>query len=64
MTKFLDLFANPDRVGAVFHGDPGLFDVSETLVYPSRVGSEPTPVDDFAVFVERAVMAPDVSKVC
>ena len=63
MTKLPNLLADPDRVGSSFHGDPRWFNIPETLVDSGRVGSETTSVYDFAVLVERAVMAPDVPKV-
>jgi hypothetical protein len=39
------------------------FQVPKPLVYAGRVGSETTPVDNFTIFVERAVMAPDIPKI-
>jgi hypothetical protein len=63
MAKFLNLFADPDRVGPCFHGYPYRFQVPKPLVYAGRVGSETTPVDNFTIFVECAVMAPDIPKI-
>jgi hypothetical protein len=63
MAKFLDLLADPDRMGSGFHGNSNSFEIPKALVYSGRVGSEAVSVYDLAVFVERAVMAPDVPKV-
>jgi hypothetical protein len=63
MTQLPDLLADPDRVGARFHGNPGSIQAPEALVHPGRVGSEPAPVYYLAVLVESAVMAPDVPEV-
>jgi hypothetical protein len=50
-------------VGASFHGNSGSFHISEALIYSGRIGSETIPVDNFTIFVERAVMAPDIPKI-
>jgi hypothetical protein len=63
MAKLLDLLADPDRVGPGLHGNSGSFQIPEALVHSGRVGSETASVYHLAVFVERAVMAPDVPKV-
>jgi hypothetical protein len=46
-----------------FHGDPHPRQVGKPLLDAGWVGSEAAPVDNLAVLVERAVMAPDISKV-
>jgi hypothetical protein len=61
--RVMDLLADPDRVCASFHGDSRKSKITEALVHSGRVGSETASVDDLAVFVERAEMAPDVPKV-
>jgi hypothetical protein len=63
MAKFLDLLADPDRMGSGFHGNSNSVEIPKALVYSGRVGSEAVSVYDLAVFVERAVKAPDVPKV-
>jgi hypothetical protein len=63
MDKFLDLLADPDRMGSGFHGNSNSSEIPKALVYSGRVGSEAASVYDLALFVERAVMAPDVPKV-
>jgi hypothetical protein len=50
-------------VGAGFHGNSGSFQIPKALADSGRVGSETASVYNFAVFVERAVMAPDVPEV-
>ena len=63
VTKLPDLLADPDRVRSGFHGHSRWSKIAEVLIHSGRVASEPALVDDLAVFVERAVMAPDVPKV-
>ena len=63
MAQIPYLLADPDRVGAGFHRNPARFEIAEALIYTRWVGPEPATVDDLAVLVEGAVMAPDVSKV-
>jgi hypothetical protein len=63
MAKVLELFADPDRMGSGFHGNSNSFEIPKALVYSGRVGSEAASVNHLAVFVELAVMAPDVPKV-
>jgi hypothetical protein len=50
-------------VGPCLHGYPYRFQVPKPLVYAERVGSETTPVDNFTIFVECAVMVPDIPKI-
>jgi hypothetical protein len=37
--------------------------IREPLLNGLRRGSKPAAIDDFAIFVECAVMAPDISKI-
>jgi hypothetical protein len=46
-----------------FHRDPDPRQVGEPLVYSCGCRSESSSVDYFSTLVERAVMAPDISKV-
>jgi hypothetical protein len=50
-------------MGTGFHSNQRVFHVPEALVNASSVDPESASIDDFAVFVEGAVMASDVSKV-
>jgi hypothetical protein len=63
MAQFLKLLADPYRVRPCFHGDPHPRQVGKPLVDAGWVGSEPPPVYNFTTFVERAVMAPNISKI-
>jgi hypothetical protein len=63
VTQFLKLLADPDRMASGSHGNSNSFEIPKALVYSGRVGSEAASVYDLAVFVECAVMAPDVAKV-
>jgi hypothetical protein len=63
VAKFFDLFANPDWVRVVFHGDPSRMNASEPPIHPSGIRAEASSVDHLAVFVQAAVMAPDVPQV-
>ena len=46
-----------------FHRYPDRLEITEALIHARWVGSEAATVDDLALFVDGAVMAPDVSKV-
>ena len=46
-----------------FHRDPSAWQVGKPLIDSRWCRSEPAPADYFTIFVERAVMAPDISKV-
>jgi hypothetical protein len=46
-----------------FHGDPHPRQVGKPPIDTGWVRSEPAPVDNFTVLVERAVMAPNISKI-
>ncbi|MEA2544453.1 MAG: hypothetical protein QOH35_5819, partial [Acidobacteriaceae bacterium] len=63
MAQLLKLLADPYRVCPCFHGDPHSRQVGKPLIDAGWVGSEPAPVDNFTIFVERAVMAPNISKI-
>src|ERR1700678_2011336 len=63
VTEFPQLFADSDRMRSRFHRDPGARQIGKPLVDACRCRSEPPSVNDLAVLVERAVMAPDISKV-
>jgi len=63
VTQFLKLLADPDRVRARFHRDPHSRQIGKPLLDSRGTGTKPAPVHNFPVFVERAVMAPDIPKV-
>jgi len=63
MARFLDLLADPDRMGTGFYGNPDSIQVPEALVYSGWIGSETALIYDLVVLVEGAVMAPDVPQV-
>ena len=63
VTLFLKLLADPDRVCARFHRDPHRRQIGKPLLDSRGIGTKPAPVNHFSVFVERAVMAPYISKV-
>jgi hypothetical protein len=63
MAQFLQLFANPDRMRPSFHRDACVGHIRQPLLDRLRHGSEAAAIYDFTVFVESAVMAPDVSEV-
>jgi len=63
MTQLLQLLADPYRVCSCLHGDAHSRQLGKPLIDAGWVRSEPAPVDHFTIFVERAVMAPDIPKV-
>jgi hypothetical protein len=63
VTQFLKLLADPDRVRARFHRDPYSMQIGKSLLDSRWTGTKPSPVNHFSVFVERAVVAPDISKI-
>jgi hypothetical protein len=63
VTKLLQLFADPDRMGLSFHHDPGAWQIGKPLIDAGGCCSEPLAIDNYAVLVKHAVMAPDISKV-
>src|ERR1700743_400477 len=63
MTHLLQLLADPYRVCPCHHGDAHSRQVGKPLIDAGWVRSEPASVDKFTIFVERAVMAPDIPKV-
>ncbi len=63
VTQLLELLADPDRVCPRLHRYPRWRHGSKPLLDPFRAGSEAASIDHFSFFVERAVMAPDISKV-
>jgi hypothetical protein len=63
VTQFLKLFADPYRMRPRFHRDPYSRQIGKPLLDSRGTGSEPTSVNHFSVFVERAVMVPDIPKV-
>ena len=63
VAQLLKLFADPDRVRSRLHRDPHPRQVGKPLLDARGNRSEPPPVYHFSIFVERAVMAPDIPKV-
>jgi hypothetical protein len=63
MAQFLKLLVDPDRVCPRLHGDAHSRQVGKPPIDAGWVRSEPAPVDHFTIFVERAVMAPNISKI-
>ena len=63
VAELFQLFADPERVDAGLHRHTRRRQILEPLLDPLRCGPETTSVDDFAVLVERAVMAPDIAKI-
>ncbi len=63
VTKLLQLFADPDRMRPRLHRDPDPWQIGKPLLDSRGCRSEPPPVNHFSIFVERAVMAPDIPKV-
>jgi hypothetical protein len=45
MAKFLDLLADPDRIGSGLLGNSNSFELPKALVYSERVGSEAASVN-------------------
>jgi hypothetical protein len=63
VAQLLQLFADPDRVRPSFHRDPHSGQIGKPLLDPRGTGAKPPSVNHFSIFVERAVMAPDIPKV-
>ncbi|MGI4828596.1 MAG: hypothetical protein ACRYFU_10475 [Janthinobacterium lividum] len=63
MAKFLQLFADPDRVRSGFYCYPGLRHVGKLLLDCLGCGPEAATVDHFPILVKRAVMTPNIAKV-
>jgi len=63
MPQLLQLLADPYRVCSCLHGDAHSRQVGKPLIDTGWVRSESAPVDYFTIFVERAVMAPDIPQV-
>jgi hypothetical protein len=62
MAEVLDLLASPDRVCISFHRNQCSTNIPEALGDAGGVGPESTSINNFAVFVQGAVMVPDVPK--
>ena len=58
-----ELFADPDRMRSRLHCNPGPGHITKPLLDPRGRRSKPPPVNHFSIFVERAVMAPDIPKI-
>ena len=63
MTQIAYQLTDPDGMNSDFHRYSDRLEISEALIYARWVGSETAAVNDLALFVDGAVMAPDVSKV-
>ena len=63
MPQLLELLADPDRVRPRLHGYSCRRHIRKPLLDSLRTSSEAASVDHYPFFVERAVMAPDISKV-
>jgi hypothetical protein len=63
MAELLQLFADPDRMDASLHRYACWRQILEPLLDRLRCGSEAASINDFAVLVQSAVMAPDFAKV-
>src|ERR1700760_1978977 len=63
MAQFLQLLADPDRVGSRLHGHTRWRQVCEPLLHPFRSGSEAASTNDLSFLVKRAVVTPDIAKV-
>jgi hypothetical protein len=63
MAKLPELLADPDRVRSSLHRHARLRYIFKPLLDGLGCCSETASIDYFAVFVEGAVMAPDISKV-
>jgi hypothetical protein len=63
VTQLLELFADPDRMRPGPHGHTSRMQGSKPLLDSLRAGPEAAAIDHFSIFVESAVMAPDISKV-
>ena len=63
MAKLLELLADPDRVRSSLHRHARLRYILKPLLDGLGCCSETASIDYFAVFVEGAVMAPDITKI-
>src|SRR5579871_2856411 len=63
MAQFLQLFADPDRMRSSLHRYACAGHSRKPLLDSLRCRSEAAAIDYFAVLVESAVMAPDISEV-
>jgi hypothetical protein len=63
VTQFLKLFADPDRMRTSFHRDPHRRQIGKPLLDSRWAGTKSAPAHYFSIFVERAVMAPDIPKI-
>jgi hypothetical protein len=63
MAKFLQLLADPDRMGSSFHRHACVRNIRKPLIDRLRCGSEAASINYLTVFVQGAVMAPDIPKI-
>src|SRR3984885_4247917 len=63
VAQLLELFADPDRVRSRLHRDPRPAQIGKPLLDSRECRAKPPPVNHFSIFVERAVMAPDIPKI-
>ena len=63
MTHLLKLLADPDGVGSRLHRDPHRQQIGKSSLNPGQRVAKPASVDYFPLFVERAVMTPDIPKI-
>jgi hypothetical protein len=63
VAKFLKLFAGPNRVRSSLHRNPRWRHIGEPLLDGLRGGPEAASINYFSIFVELAVMTPDITKV-
>ncbi len=63
VAQFSELFADPDRMGSSLHRNPCSGHIGKPLPDSRGRRSKPSPINHFSIFVERAVMAPDVPKI-
>jgi hypothetical protein len=63
VAKGLKLLADPDRMDASFHSHTRRWQILEPLLDRLRCGPEPASINNLAVLVESAVMAPDIAKI-
>ena len=61
MAEFLQLLADPDRMRSRLHGYACWRQIGEPLLNGLVPGPEATSANDVSTFVERAVVAPDIS---
>jgi hypothetical protein len=63
VAQFSELFADPDRMGPSLHRNPCPGHIGKPLLDSRECRAKPPPVNHFSIFVERAVMAPDIPKI-